>query len=46
MVEKMMFDNKQKAMNKPTSDQIQQQQMLERLQASNPNMDFSGAKFS
>ncbi|PWY99760.1 putative nudC protein [Testicularia cyperi] len=46
MVEKMMFDNRQKALNKPTSDQIQQQEMLAKLAAQNPNIDFSNAKFS
>lgn len=46
MVEKMMFDNRQKAMNKPTSDQIQQQEMLAKLAAANPNIDFSQAKFN
>lgn len=46
MVEKMMFDNRQKAMNRPTSDQLQQQEMLAKLAAANPNIDFSNAKFS
>ncbi|EST05568.1 CS domain protein [Kalmanozyma brasiliensis GHG001] len=46
MVEKMMFDNRQKAMNKPTSDQIQQQEMLAKLAKANPNIDFSNAKFN
>ncbi|TKY85737.1 hypothetical protein EX895_005277 [Sporisorium graminicola] len=46
MVEKMMFDNRQKAMNKPTSDQLQQQEMLAKLAAANPNIDFSNAKFN
>ncbi|GAK64466.1 nuclear movement protein nudC [Moesziomyces antarcticus] len=46
MVEKMMFDNRQKAMNRPTSDQLQQQEMLAKLAAANPNIDFSNAKFN
>jgi len=46
MVEKMMFDNRQKAMNKPTSDQIQQQELLAKLAAANPNIDFSNTKFN
>ncbi|GAC93587.1 hypothetical protein PHSY_001152 [Pseudozyma hubeiensis SY62] len=46
MVEKMMFDNRQKAMNKPTSDQMQQQEMLAKLAAANPDIDFSKAKFN
>ncbi|KAJ9479159.1 CS domain-containing protein [Pseudozyma hubeiensis] len=46
MVEKMMFDNRQKAMNKPTSDQMQQQEMLAKLAAANPDIDFSNAKFN
>jgi len=33
-------------MGKPTSDQLQQQEMLAKLQKANPEMDFSGAKFS
>ncbi|GAC71837.1 nuclear distribution protein NUDC [Moesziomyces antarcticus T-34] len=34
------------AMNRPTSDQLQQQEMLAKLAAANPNIDFSNAKFN
>ncbi|EPQ30367.1 uncharacterized protein PFL1_01893 [Pseudozyma flocculosa PF-1] len=46
MVEKMMFDNRQKALGKPTSDQLQQQELLAKLQSANPDVDFSNAKMS
>ena len=46
MVEKMMFDNRQKALGKPTSDQIQQQEVRSppikhRIMASNPVLTLS-----
>ncbi|CAD6889472.1 unnamed protein product [Tilletia controversa] len=42
MVEKMMFDNRQKQMGKPTSEQIQQQDLLEKLAKKNPNFRMPG----
>ena len=46
VVEKMMFDQRQKAMGKPTSEELKKLEALEKLKKANPHLDFSNVNMA